>query len=94
MSREHLDYYLDEYAFRFNRRTSRYRGKLFCRLVQKAAAAEAVSYSAPAKNVRGPKPKNTICRGQLELRGYRYQRRVGQGEVELIVGWLDEAVVR
>jgi transposase-like protein len=34
----HLDYYLDEYTFRFNRRTSRSRGKLFYRLVQHAVA--------------------------------------------------------
>src|SRR5439155_26505573 len=33
---EHLDYYLDEFTFRFNRRTSRSRGKLFYRLVQQA----------------------------------------------------------
>ena len=38
----HLDYYLDEYVFRFNRRTSRSRGKLFYRLVQQAAAIEPV----------------------------------------------------
>lgn len=34
----HLDYYLDEFTFRFNRRTSRSRGKLFYRIVQQAAA--------------------------------------------------------
>ena len=34
VSRKHLDYYLDEFVFRFNRRTSRHRGKLFYRLVQ------------------------------------------------------------
>lgn len=33
----HLDYYLDEFTFRFNRRASRSRGKLFYRLVQQAA---------------------------------------------------------
>jgi transposase-like protein len=38
----HLDYYLDEYTFRFNRRTSRSRGKLFYRLVQHAVAIEPV----------------------------------------------------
>lgn len=38
----HLDYYLDEYTFRFNRRTSRSRGKLFYRLVQQAVAIEPV----------------------------------------------------
>jgi transposase-like protein len=34
----HIDYYLDEFTFRFNRRTSRSRGKLFYRLVQQAVA--------------------------------------------------------
>jgi transposase-like protein len=33
---EHLDYYLDEFTFRFNRRTCASRGKLFYRLVQQA----------------------------------------------------------
>lgn len=32
----HLDYYLDEYTFRFNRRTSRSRGLLFYRLLTQA----------------------------------------------------------
>jgi len=32
----HLDYYLDEFTFRFNRRTSESRGKLFYRLLQQA----------------------------------------------------------
>jgi len=32
----HLPYYLDEYTFRFNRRTSRSRGLLFYRLLQQA----------------------------------------------------------
>ena len=36
VSRAHLDYYLDEFTFRFNRRTARHRGKLFYRLVQQA----------------------------------------------------------
>jgi transposase-like protein len=39
----HLDYYLDEYTFRFNRRTSRSRGKLFYRLVQQAVSIEPVT---------------------------------------------------
>jgi transposase-like protein len=39
----HLDYYLDEFTFRFNRRTSRSRGKLFYRLVQQAAAVPPVT---------------------------------------------------
>jgi hypothetical protein len=34
----HLEYYHDEYTFRFNRRTCRSRGKLFYRLVEQAIA--------------------------------------------------------
>jgi len=36
----HLDYYLDEFTFRFNRRTSASRGKLFYRLVEQAVQVE------------------------------------------------------
>jgi hypothetical protein len=36
VSHQHLDYYLDEYTFRFNRRNSASRGKLFYRLVQQS----------------------------------------------------------
>jgi len=49
VSREHLDYYLDEFTFRFNRRTSTSRGKLFYRLVQQAVAVEPVPYKAIVK---------------------------------------------
>jgi transposase-like protein len=44
VSPKHLDYYLDEFTFRFNRRKSRSRGKLFYRLVQQAARVEPVLY--------------------------------------------------
>ena len=53
VSREHLDYYLDEYTFRFNRRRSRHRGKLFYRLVQQAAAVGPTTYSEMVQHVRG-----------------------------------------
>jgi len=36
IAQEHLDDYLDEFTFRFNRRTSASRGKLFYRLAQQA----------------------------------------------------------
>jgi hypothetical protein len=39
-----MAYYLDEYTFRFNRRTSASRGKLFFRLVEQAAAIEPTIY--------------------------------------------------
>lgn len=39
-SRRHLDYYLDEFTFRFNRRKSAKRGLLFYRLLQQAVDAD------------------------------------------------------
>jgi transposase-like protein len=44
VSGKHLDYYLDEYTFRFNRRTSRSRGLLFYRLMEQAAATAPSPY--------------------------------------------------
>jgi transposase-like protein len=44
VSSKHLDYYLDEFTFRFNRRKSRSRGKLFYRLMQQAVQVEPVPY--------------------------------------------------
>jgi hypothetical protein len=44
VSHKHLDYYLDEFTFRFNRRRSKSRGKLFFRLAQQAVAIDPVPY--------------------------------------------------
>jgi transposase-like protein len=44
VSGKHLDYYLDEYTFRFNRRKSNARGMLFYRLLQQAVATDPFSY--------------------------------------------------
>jgi transposase-like protein len=44
VSHKHLDYYLDEFTFRFNRRRSKSRGKLFFRLAQQAVAVDPVPY--------------------------------------------------
>jgi len=44
VSHGHLDYYLDEFAFRFNRRRSRARGLLFYRLLQQAVQLDPVPY--------------------------------------------------
>lgn len=41
---EQLDYYLDEYTFRFNRRTSRSRGLLFYRLLEHAVMTGPITY--------------------------------------------------
>ena len=43
-SYEHLDYYLDEYTFRFNRRSSKARGLLFYRLVEQAVCVNPLTY--------------------------------------------------
>lgn len=40
----HLDYYLDEFTFRFNRRRSASRGKLFFRLLEQAVQVGPVRY--------------------------------------------------
>ena len=48
----HLDYYLDEFTFRFNRRHSHARGLLFHRLAQQAVAVR----PAPYHTIVGPQP--------------------------------------
>ena len=42
VSPKYLPYYLDEFAFRFNRKLSTYRGKLFYRLIQQAIEMEPI----------------------------------------------------
>jgi transposase-like protein len=46
---EYLDYYLDEFTFRFNRRTSKSRGKLFYRLAQQAVQIAPVPFNKLTK---------------------------------------------
>ncbi len=48
VSLQHLDYYLDEFTFRFNRRKSSFRGKLFYRLVEQAVAVGPSPYKSMA----------------------------------------------
>jgi hypothetical protein len=54
---EHLDYYLDEFTFRFNRRTSTSRGKLFFRLIQQAAEIPPAPYRTLIGGTTNPKHK-------------------------------------
>lgn len=49
---QHLDDYLDEFVFRFNRRKSASRGKLFYRLAQQAVEVEPTPYGS----LTTPKP--------------------------------------
>ena len=58
VSHEHLDYYLDEFTFRFNRRASGSRGKLFYRLMQNAVRVPATSYQNLIQGVRGRKGRS------------------------------------
>jgi transposase-like protein len=47
---EHLDAYLNEFTFRFNRRRSRRRGMLFYRLLEQSIAADPITYSSLIAN--------------------------------------------
>jgi hypothetical protein len=44
ISAKYLEYYLDEFAFRFNRKLSTHRGKLFYRLIQQSVATLPIFY--------------------------------------------------
>lgn len=55
--RTHLPYYLDEFTFRFNRRTSRHRGLLFYRLLQQAVAVDPVPYERLIGDREAPSPR-------------------------------------
>jgi len=52
---EHLDYYLDEFTFRFNRRNSVSRGKLFYRLAQQAVQVPPTPYRMLVGGSNNPK---------------------------------------
>ena len=64
---DHLDYYLDEFTFRFNRRRSQARGLLFFRLLQQAVQHEPVPYKGLVGGHRQPRKPNV---GIRERSGY------------------------
>jgi transposase-like protein len=68
VSNEHLDYYLDEFAFRYNRRSARHPGLRFYRLLEQAVATQPTTH----KQILGGKP------GVPGLRGRR--RRIPGGD--------------
>lgn len=54
VAHQHLPYYLDEFTFRFNRRKSKSRGKLFFRLMQQAVSTPPATYDTlvrPSKTI-------------------------------------------
>jgi hypothetical protein len=67
----HLQEYLDEFTFRWNRRNTRHRGMVFYRLLQHAVAAAPVTYKNLVR-VGAPKPAppappgNRVLPGTLE----------------------------
>jgi len=63
VGKHHLDYYLDEFTFRFNRRASNKRGKLFYRLIQQAAQVEPVSWEDVAA---GQRKRSNLAQKQPE----------------------------
>lgn len=66
-SREHLDYYLDEFTFRFNRRTSQSRGLLFYRLLSQAVQVKPVSNKSLFANTTRGLPKGTNPRSYHKI---------------------------
>jgi transposase-like protein len=62
IQRQHLDYYLDEFTFRFNRRRSNARGLLFHRLAEQAVTID----PAPYRTIIGKpaKPGYSVASGQ------------------------------
>lgn len=80
VSAEHLPAYLDEFAFRFNRRTATERGLLFLRLLEHAVTAPMTTYRdlvvAPAPTGRanprvGPRPLPRSLTGPHAQRPWR-----------------------
>ena len=57
----HLDAYLDEFVFRFNRRTSSSRGMLFYRLLQQAVVTPPVTYADVVNKNTGDRQSDTIA---------------------------------
>ena len=71
---DHLQAYLDEFAFRFNRRRSEFRGLLFRRLLEQAVQVEPVSYRSlvvnPSPKLTKPQPPSRIGHTLRHLLGH------------------------
>ena len=63
VQRQHLDYYLDEFTFRFNRRRSNARGLLFHRLAQQAVAVEPAPYRTIIGVRKSSHPQAQVVKG-------------------------------
>jgi transposase-like protein len=67
VSHVHLDAYLNEFTFRFNRRRSRRRGLLFYRLLEQAVVAKPITYGSLIINAKptGRRPKPSSSPGRV-----------------------------
>jgi transposase-like protein len=67
VSAAHLQAYLNEYTFRFNRRHSRRRGMLFYRLLEQAVVAEPITYRSLVVNSKptGRRPSTASRPGRV-----------------------------
>jgi transposase-like protein len=70
---DHLDIYLDEFTFRFNRRFAKHRGMLFYRLIQQAATT-------------GPQPYTNLLSTNAGRRRRRKEKAARQRRAEGVVG--------
>lgn len=64
VSPQHVDYYLDQFTFRFNQRKFRSHGKLFCRLLLQAMEVDPVPYRYTVGGVENP--ANHKLQGSVE----------------------------
>lgn len=62
----HLQAYCDEWAFRFNQRSSRHRGQLFLRLLENAVECGPLEYSAITLGTK-PRSVNPTISGRLGI---------------------------
>ena len=76
VSAEHLDAYLNEFTFRFNRRRSRRRGLLFYRLLEQSIAADPITYRSLIAN---PRPTGRQRRLHTPGRVARCPQSTGRG---------------
>ncbi len=84
---QHLDYYLDEFTFRFNRRRSKARGLLFHRLAQQALAVGPAPYNAIVKPPGSSGSPATGNEGDTQLSGKKFvQNREITGGKRAVTG--------
>lgn len=85
---EQLNYYLDEFTFRFNRRDSRARGLLFYRLLDQAVRTEPHPYEFIVSGRSEPRPgsrPNHSIQWLVDAKGYPTKSRYA--EVGIMPSW-------